>query len=134
MESYPPVERDLHPRIYSFYREALIALQRAHVPFLVGGAYALACHTGVVRHTKDFDIFFQPGSCARVLEILSAAGYRTEMTDERWLAKAYEGEDFIDVIFSSGNGIARVDELWFTYAIDAHIFGLPVQLCPAEET
>jgi hypothetical protein len=134
MELYSAAESGLDPRIYAFYREALTALQQAQVPFLVGGAYALASHTGVVRHTKDVDIFIRPKDCKHALDVLSAAGYRTEMTDERWLAKACAGEDFVDIIFSSGNGIAEVDDVWFTYAIDARIFGLSVQLCPAEET
>jgi hypothetical protein len=134
MAVYSAGESGLEPRIYAFYREALTVLQQAQVPFLIGGAYALACHTGVVRHTKDIDIFIRPKDCKRVLDVLSAADYRTEMTDARWLAKAYTGEDFIDIIFSSGNGIAEVDDVWFTYAVDARIFGLSVQLCPAEET
>jgi hypothetical protein len=127
-------ENGLDPRIHAFYREALTALQQAQVAFLLGGAYALAAHTGVVRHTKDVDIFIRPKDCKHVLDVLSAAGYRTEITDQRWLAKAHAGEDFVDIIFSSGNGIAEVDDVWFTYALDAPIFGLPVQLCPPEET
>jgi hypothetical protein len=109
-------------------------LQQAQVPFLVGGAYALARHTGIVRHTKDFDIFTRPKDYQRVLHVLSAAGYRTELTDPRWLAKGYAGEDFIDVIFSSGNAVAEVDDVWFEHAIEAEMLGLLVQLCPPEET
>ena len=127
------VEEDLAPRLHQFYRTALSALQEARMPFLVGGAYALAQLTGVVRHTKDLDIFTRPGDCERVLETLSASGYQTELTDPRWLAKAFEGEDFIDVIFSSGNAIAEVDDAWFEHAIEARMLGLPVQLCPPEE-
>jgi len=109
-------------------------LQNAQVPFLVGGAYALACHSGVVRHTKDLDLFTRPEDCKRVLEVLLAAGFRTELTDPCWLAKAYAGEDFIDVIFSSGNAIAQVDDGWFEHAIAAKVLGMTVQLCPLEET
>jgi hypothetical protein len=109
-------------------------MQESQVPFLLGGAYALARHTGIVRHTKDVDIFTRPEDCERILQVLSTAGYRTELTDPCWLAKAYLGEDFIDVIFSSGNGIAEVDDAWFEHAIEAEVFGLPVRLCPAEET
>jgi hypothetical protein len=134
MLMHPSTEDDLEPRIYNFYCASLSTLQRAQVPFLVGGAYAFACHTGIVRHTKDFDIFTRPKDCERILQVLSAAGYRTEVTDPCWLAKAYSGEDFIDIIFSSGNAVAEVDNAWFEHAINATIFGLPVQLCPPEET
>jgi hypothetical protein len=134
MSSHPAAEDELEPRLYNFYCAALSLLQRAQVPFLVGGAYALARHTGIVRHTKDFDIFTRPADCERVLRVLSAAGYRTELTDPCWLAKAFSGEDFIDVIFSSGNAIAKVDDAWFEHAIEAKVMGLTVQLCPPEET
>jgi putative nucleotidyltransferase-like protein len=134
MQWCPSAEDELEPRIYSFYCAALKALQQSQVPFLVGGAYALARHTGIVRHTKDFDIFIRPTDCERALGVLSTAGYRTEITDPRWLAKAFSGEDFIDVIFSSGNAIAEVDDLWFEYAIEAKMLGLQVLLCPPEET
>jgi putative nucleotidyltransferase-like protein len=125
---------DLDPRIFSFYCTALKALQASQVPFLVGGAYALASYTGIVRHTKDIDIFTRPKDCVHVLKVLSEIGCRTEITDPRWLAKAFSGEEFIDVIFSSGNGIAEVDDLWFEHAPEAKILGLSVRLCPPEET
>jgi Uncharacterised nucleotidyltransferase len=134
MPSWPSSADGLQARPYRFYCEALRALQKAQVPFLVGGAYALACHIGVVRHTKDLDIFTRPEDCERVLEVLLTAGYRTELTDPRWLAKAHAGEDFIDVIFSSGNAIAQVDDVWFEHAITANVLGMTVQLCPLEET
>jgi Uncharacterised nucleotidyltransferase len=134
MQLHSCAEDELDPRIYGFYCTALGAIQQSRVPFLVGGAYALARHTGIVRHTKDVDIFTRPEDCERILQVLSTSGYRTELTDPRWLAKAYLGEDFIDVIFSSGNGIAEVDDAWFEHALEAKIFGHPVQICPAEET
>jgi hypothetical protein len=43
-------------------------------------------------------------------------------------------KDFIDIIFNSGNGICRVDETWFDFAIDGRVLGLDLKLCPAEET
>src|SRR5262245_27256499 len=99
MPSSPSTADTFESSPYDFYREALEALQRVQVPFLIGGAYALACHTGIVRHTKDLDIFTRPEDCKRILEVLSAAGHRTEFTDPVWLGKAFMGEDFIDVIF-----------------------------------
>jgi hypothetical protein len=86
----------------------------------------------VVRHTKDLDIFTRSQDCARVLQVLLDLGHRTEVTDPRWLAKAFAGEDFIDVIFSSGNGIAEVDDVWFEYSLPASVLGLEVRLCPPD--
>ena len=75
-------------------------------------------HTGLERHTKDFDIFVRPDHCERVLQTLAAAGYGVELTFPHWLGKAFSGDNCIDVIFSSGNGIATVDDGWFAHAIE----------------
>jgi hypothetical protein len=116
-----------------FYRDAMAVLNRAGVPFLVGGAYALERYTGIVRHTKDFDVFVRRADAREALRALRAAGYRTELTFPHWLGKAYRDGDFVDVIFSSGNGAADVDDEWFAHAVDGEVFGLPARLCPAEE-
>jgi hypothetical protein len=39
----------------------------------------------------------------------------------------------VDVIFSSGNGVARVDDLWFQHAVEDTVLGRPARLVPAEE-
>jgi hypothetical protein len=115
------------------YRGALDVLTDAGVPFLVGGAYSLAQHAGIVRHTKDFDLFVRPADGRRVLALLGESGFRTELTFPHWLGKAFRGEYFVDVIFSSGNGLATVDDEWFEHAVPAEILGMTLRLCPAEE-
>src|SRR5205085_11836361 len=70
---------DINSRGGKFYRHALQTLLDAGLPFLVGGAYALETHTGIVRRTKDFDIFVRPVDAERTLRLLSEAGYHTEM-------------------------------------------------------
>jgi hypothetical protein len=124
----------LEPRTFEFYTEALVALTGARVPFLVGGAYAFERYTGIARHTKDFDIFVHPRDCELTLSVLAEVGCRTDLTFTHWLAKAFRSADLIDVIFSSGNGIAAVDESWFEHAVDDEVFCIPVKLCPVEET
>ena len=37
------------------------------------------------------------------------------------------------MIYSSGNGVAGVDDDWFAHAAEGLVLGVPVQLCPAEE-
>jgi hypothetical protein len=123
----------LEPQRLEFYRKTLEILQRADVPFLVGGAYAFAVYTGIERHTKDFDLFVRRSDYDRVMEAFSSNGWDTELTFPHWLGKAFEGSNFIDVIFSSGNGVAKVDDLWFTHAGEGEILGIPVKLCPPEE-
>lgn len=118
---------------YAFYRQGLRTLQDVHIPFLVGGAYAFERYTGIIRRTKDLDLFIYPRDRDRAFRALSAAGFHTDLTFPHWLGKAFSGEYFIDLIFNSGNGICRVDDEWFAHAPEDHVLGLPVRLCPPEE-
>jgi hypothetical protein len=124
---------ELSEEASEFYRRTMRTLQEKNLPFLVGGAYAFARYTGIVRHTKDFDIFVHPHDFDRILCALEEAGCQTERNFPHWLGKAYNGEDFVDVIFSSGNGVARVDKRWFDHSVQETVLGMPVRLVPAEE-
>jgi hypothetical protein len=116
-----------------FYREALGCLIGSRVPFLLGGAYALAHYTGIVRRTKDLDVFIRPADCGRVLDAFARAGFRTELTDPNWIAKAFHASHFVDIIFSSGNSIATVDDGWFSHATRVRALGWDVCIAPVEE-
>src|SRR3954470_15566905 len=91
----------------TFYRRTLHVLSDAHVPFLVGGSHAYLQYTGIVRDTKDFDLFIRKEDLQRALDGLRDAGYRTEITFSHWLAKAYQAGDHVDLVFSSGNGVCQ---------------------------
>ena len=86
----------LDPKTRVFYVKSLAVLNESGVPFLVGGAYALAQHAAIERHTKDLDIFVLPDDRDAVLGASGAAGFRTEVTFPHWLAKAYSDDAFID--------------------------------------
>lgn len=116
-----------------FYRHALAIFRDAGVPHLVGGAYAFARYTGIERHTKDFDVFIRRDDFDRAAWAFRKAGYKTELTFPHWLGKAFKGEDFVDLIYSAGNGVAVVDDLWFQHAVKDQVFGVDVELIPAEE-
>jgi hypothetical protein len=122
---------DEHTR--DFYRHGLSLLDKNRLPYLVGGAYAFARYTGIERHTKDFDIFMCRSDFDRAAKILNQAGYETELTFPHWLGKAVKGEDFIDMIFGAGNGVAAVDELWFEHSVPGRVLDMDVRLIPAEE-
>ena len=129
------VEAD--PATSLFYRHVLETLSASGVPFLVGGAFALACFTEVKRHTKDLDLFIRRCDYERIEQLMAEAGYRAELTFPHWLAKVYSNgsaDAFVDLIFSSGNGIAPVDEAWFEHAAEVEVLGVPVQVAPAEES
>jgi hypothetical protein len=121
------------PERAELYRTTLEMLNRSGVPYMVGGTYAFQYYAGIARTTKDFDIFVRPQDVQRVLDVLTRAGFKTEIAFSHWLAKAHHGDRFIDVIFCSGNGVAVVDDEWYAHAVDEEVLGVPVKLCPAEE-
>jgi putative nucleotidyltransferase-like protein len=125
--------RAIHDPAADFYIDALRKLQDTGIPFLVGGAFAFSHYAHIPRDTKDVDIFVKPDDCPRVLETFEQLGYQTEVPFPHWLGKIHRGEHFIDIIFSSGNGIARVDDLWFEHAPKTNVLGVIVRLSPAEE-
>jgi nucleotidyltransferase DUF2204 len=112
---------------------AIEVLLDAGVPFLVGGAYAYSTYTGIYRDTKDLDLFPRKRDAELALVALEKDGWRTERADEVWIYKAYKGEYFVDFIFSSGNGVAAVDDEWFVHAKTASVFGHHCLVAPAEE-
>jgi hypothetical protein len=65
----------------------------------------------------------------RALEVLASDGWRTEHHPDGWLAKGFKGEYFVDLIFSSGNGVAVVDDVWFEHAVPGRVFGRTVRSC-----
>ena len=120
------VERAVHGK-------ALALLQDAGLDPMVGGAYALRAHTTYWRDTKDLDLFLPKVRIHEALDLLKREGFRIEFTDPLWIAKAFDGPYFIDLIFSSGNGIAIVDELWQRHAARAIVLDREALVVPAEE-
>jgi len=124
---------DLPAATLGFYRDVLQILNREGLRYLVGGAYALNHYAGVNRLTKDFDIFIAREDYQKISLTLTRAGYPVEMTYPHWLAKAHHNGDFIDLVFSSGNGVAEVDDAWFDHSEETKIFCIETRVCPAEE-
>ncbi|HEX6643846.1 MAG TPA: nucleotidyltransferase [Gemmatimonadales bacterium] len=116
-----------------FYRHAILTLREAGIECLVGGAYAFALQTRVERITKDFDLFIRPRHVDEAIAAARRAGFRAGISSPHWLAKIESDHGFIDVIFSSGNGVAVVDDEWFEHARHEQVLGISVGVCPPEE-
>ena len=116
-----------------FYREVLRALKLAEVEFLIGGTYALARHTSIDRRTKDLDLMIRRRDWPSAARALRASGIHTRLSFPHWLGKALHEKSQVDIIFSGGNGLTRVDDVWFERAIAARVLGFNVLLSPPEE-
>lgn len=128
-----PSQRESFDDGRTFYRQALELLESTERPYLVGGAFAFASYTGIHRDTRDFDVFCMPQDAEALMDAFASRGYRTEFTFHHWLAKVYHEDHYVDLIFSSGNGVARVDAQWFEHAVPATVLDVAVRLCPVEE-
>lgn len=133
-----PSWQGIDPAASAFYRHVLEAFNAAGLPYLVGGAFSVACFTGIERPTKDLDLFILRDDFDRIDTAMRGLGYRCELTYVHWLGKVFadDGDDshFVDLIFSSGNAVATVDAGWFEHAREADVLGVPVKVAPAEET
>ena len=118
---------------HAFYREALELLHGSGAEFMLGGAFATFHYTGIYRDTKDLDVFCKSSEYPKILKHFAQHGYRTELTDIRWLAKIFKDDYYIDIIFNSVNNICRVDDSWHAHASKGKFAGLTVQFIPAEE-
>jgi hypothetical protein len=118
---------------YFFYRQVIGVLNRNFAPFLIGGGFAFEFYTQIGRSMKDLDIFVSRKHLDTIFGVLNKAGFRTELTFSHWLGKVFYEDLFIDIIFSSGNGLCEVDDLWFKYSAPGQVFGFPVKFCPPEE-
>jgi hypothetical protein len=126
-------EDTLEPQTREFYAGVLSKLQGYGIPFLAGGAYALGIYTGIVRDTKDFDIFVHPRDVKKLIELFNRDGYKAELTDDVWLAKLLFNGNLVDVIFGFRNGIAKVDDGWFAHARRGRLLGFDILTSPPEE-
>lgn len=116
-----------------FYTELLEQLNSRGVPYLVAGTFAFSQYTGIIRQTKDLDLFCKAGDYPRILKFLADKGFKTEVTDERWLGKAKYNGYFADVIWGVVNGLWTVDDSWFEHAPIETILGVKTKLIPPEE-
>src|SRR3954471_23533743 len=80
-------------------KRSAAALQRADVPFLLGGSLASWARGGPeTRH--DLDLMVRPEDAERALAALVEEGMRPERPPEDWLVKAWDGDTLVDLIFN----------------------------------
>jgi len=121
------------PDAEAFYAESLRLLTESGIPFLLSGTYAVCAYTGIVRPTKDLDVFCKAGDFPKILAYFQERGYRTDVEDERWIAKVWQGERFFDVIFAMSNGAAPVTDAWFTDNEAIEVYGVQAKITSPTE-
>jgi len=117
----------------AFHRSVLDALDASGVPVLIGGSHALGCHAGLTRPRRDLDLMIRRRDWPSAEQTLRSAGIDCRLVFPHWLGKATGDAVVVDIIFNSGNGVAIVDDDWFSYATPARLFDRKVMISPPEE-
>jgi len=88
-----------HPfaEIEESFKRAVAVLQRAEIPFVLGGSLAVWAHGGPETR-NDLDFMVRPEDAEHALEALVDAGMRAERPPEDWLVKVRDGDVLIDLI------------------------------------
>jgi hypothetical protein len=136
-EKQLPVSSSLHPDFpaerRSLCREVLGHLNRANLPYVVAGAFALQQHTGIWRDTKDLDLFVPAAVVAKALRHLEEMGFEIEISDPVWLAKAHRDGYYVDFITGMSNAIITVDQSWIDRGAESAVLGVRARVLAAEE-
>jgi len=113
---------------HTFYAEVLKILKDEKFTFMVAGGFAVNAYTGLRRPTKDIDIFCKAGDYPKILNKFTSLGYKTQVLDERWIAKIFKGKSYVDLIFGSSNLVAPVTGDWFKDSKTAKFFNHEVRI------
>jgi len=120
-------------RAEGFYQQSLRILNKSKIPYMVGGTFAVVAYTGIRRPTKDMDIFCKAGDYPKILEVFAAQGFKTNVEDERWLAKVHQDRYFFDIIYNSGNAATPVNDQWLQESQKAKIYDIDIKILPVTE-
>jgi hypothetical protein len=120
---------------WQIYTRVIEAATDARIPFALGGAFALAAHTGRWRNTKDLDIYVLPECRDQMIALTEKLGlqdyYERVPYDRWWIYRSTTGDTIVDIIWAMANHRAQIDELWLSGPRVA-MRGLEVKMLPAE--
>lgn len=122
---------------WDIFRLGTSAIDEASVPYLLGGALALATYTGHWRNTKDVDVILRPDHRAAAISALQRAGFSDyhehETYDRSWIFRGFHRGMIFDVIWEMPNHRFAVDAAWFERATSILLRNQRYAVAPVEE-
>lgn len=128
-----PSEYPMSDATRAVFRRALRAMNRARIPYCVGGALALHWYTGFWRVAKDLDLFILPKDADWAMEVLASAGFAARVKHGEWLADALVDGNKVDLIFGMGNWLGYVDQVYIDKARPGIVLDVKSWVAPPEE-
>jgi hypothetical protein len=123
------------PEQWEIYSRVIDNALARKIPFALGGAFALAAHTGLWRDTKDLDLYVLPRYRERLIEVVRSAGladyYDKLPYDRWWIYRATADGTIVDVIWAMANHRAEIDDLWMS-GPSVEICGRTLRVLPPE--
>ena len=111
-------------------KKAAGALREAEVDFMLGGGLGSAARGGPETE-HDVDLMLRREDADRALAILEEAGFRPEKPPEGWLYKAWDGDVFVDLIFSTTAG--DINDEQFERADEFEVYAVPMLVQAPED-
>ena len=112
-------------------KEAVGILQRAEIPFVLGGGLA-GWARGGPKSEHDVDLLVREEDAERALAAFERAGLRVSRPPEGWLVKAWhENGTLIDVIFRPAGGVVTDETIERAPVLE--VMALRVRVSPLED-
>lgn len=136
-QSLIPAEVTIPDESKRVFREALVGLNEAGLPYVIGGAFAMHHYSGVWRFTNDLDVYIHRASVPIAVEVLSSIGFRDfgeqAAGDREWIYHAMKDGTLMDVIWQPPNRVTSFDGSFFERGSEGSFLGIPVRFMAAED-
>ncbi|HEX9016407.1 MAG TPA: hypothetical protein VF960_10490 [Chloroflexota bacterium] len=126
-------EYPIDPGLKETFQRALRAMNRARVPYVVGGAFALHWYSGYHREAKDLDFFLMPEDSGWAMRVLEGVGFNVWRKHPEWMSQAHYGNAQVDLIYGMGNWLGYVDRVYLQKAKRGLILDVPAWIMAPEE-
>lgn len=103
VETQLPVQEVDEETYLEVLHDCVRVMAESGLPHAFMGGLASTIY-GRERHTHDLDLFVRPADAEATLEVLAAAGYRTERSNPDWIYKAEKKGLLVDVIYRGTDG------------------------------
>jgi hypothetical protein len=131
---WPDVTSDAQRAVYNNVVHQVTA---RGIPFAIGGSLGMAVYAGLLRPSKDLDIYVTPENKDKMIQVMTDVGLRDYYDklpyDRGWIYRSTTDDVIVDTIWQMANRRAAVDENWLTRGPEITVDDQTVRLIPIEE-